>query len=484
MQLPGLLSKYRLLLLLLFLVLLRLPSINRPVSKHHEFNTAVILINTESWDQAEGGKAFNYTPLLNYQGSSNHPLEKGAHLDAKGNHVYLSFGAGWYVLPWFVFKSFSLSFTPLNLRILSIIAGLLTVLLLYRLIWVATADKRIAFSSTAIFSLLPAPLWYCGIGYVTTAIMLPFVIGMLLAWQKIEKSRDIRKTLPIAQLIGCGLITCYFDWSGVFLLASFGLWSLLNSFKNRNFLIVAILSFIAAISGVLLVLWQFASYLGWEQVLSYWKSRFTDRSSGNGEMPFFTMVLYIGKNIITGFLPLAIVIYFGFKKSTYKTIHLKASWTFWALAAALFYNLLFFNWSALHEFAWMLPGMLLVIFLAVNFFKRLPAKALKGITSATILFSLVIYYIINLPGEKSISGDRYDSRQKTAEIIRSKVNDSIPVFINTNADKILEYYCKRTFTSAGNLREAFKVAGEFGIKHSAFLTVEDGRLKKITFINR
>jgi hypothetical protein len=484
MNLPGFLSKHRLLLLLVLLVALRLPSINRPVSKHHEFNTAVILINAESWEQAGGGKLFHYTPLLNYQGSSNHPLEKGAHIDAKGNHVYLSFGAGWYVLPYSLFKFFGIAFTPLNLRILSILAGLITVLLLYRLIWVATADKKIAFAASAIFSLLPAPLWFCGIGYVTVAIMLPFVLGILLAWQNMETSREARNPFSNIALFVCGIVTCYFDWSGVFLLASVCLWSLLYSSRQKSFLIVAFLAALAAASGVLLVLWQFAGYLGWDQVLSYWKNRFTDRSSGNGEMPFFTMVLYIGKNIITGFLPLVIVIYFGFKKSSYKTIHLKASWTFWALAASLFYNLLFFNWSALHEFAWMLPGMLLVIFLAVNFFKRLPAKALKRITSATVLVSLAMYFVINLPGEKSITGELYDSKKITASIIRKTINDSVPVFINTNADKVLEFYSKRTFTSVESLREAFKVAGEYGIKNSAFLTMEDGRLKKITFINR
>ena len=48
-------------------LLVRLPNFNRPVSKHYEFNTAVILINIISWRQAGGGNHFYYTPVMNFQ---------------------------------------------------------------------------------------------------------------------------------------------------------------------------------------------------------------------------------------------------------------------------------------------------------------------------------------------------------------------------------------------------------------------------------
>ena len=67
-------------LLILFFVLsvvIRLPHLDRPLSKHHEFNPAVILMGLESWKEAGGPEKFNYIPLLTYQNAADTLLEKG-----------------------------------------------------------------------------------------------------------------------------------------------------------------------------------------------------------------------------------------------------------------------------------------------------------------------------------------------------------------------------------------------------------------------
>jgi hypothetical protein len=66
--------------LLLLLVVLRIPTLDRPLSKHHDFNNAVVLINAVSWQQAGGGNKFCFTPVMNFQGQSNKLLEKGYHI--------------------------------------------------------------------------------------------------------------------------------------------------------------------------------------------------------------------------------------------------------------------------------------------------------------------------------------------------------------------------------------------------------------------
>src|SRR5687767_9329605 len=93
-----------LIVLLLFMVsvLLRLPNLNRPLSKHHEYNTAVILVNIESWRQAGGGNLFHYIPLLNFQNPGDKRPENLPNIDSKGNMLYLSFAPGWYVIPYFI----------------------------------------------------------------------------------------------------------------------------------------------------------------------------------------------------------------------------------------------------------------------------------------------------------------------------------------------------------------------------------------------
>ena len=474
-----LLTDKRLWMLLAALIVLRLPSLNRPVSKHHEFNTAVILISAESWEQAGGGKQFWYTPLLNYQGSSNRVLEKGWHIDNKGNHVYLSFGAGWYVLPYFLFKTIHIPFTPLSLQLLNIFIGLVTVLLLYVLLLKSTVNKNIAFAGTALFACLPAPLWYCGIAYVTTAIMLPIVIAILFVWHTLEKTVDNINFKYLESLFLLGIALCYFDWIAVFLLASMALWAMVSAKHDRSYLWVAIIAVLSVAAGILLVLTQFASYLGWEQVLHYWKARFSDRSTDTSEYSAVTMLLLILKNLSTAYLPMFLMLPLVWNKKVFVKENKYPIWPLWALASVIPYNGIFFNWSAGHEFAWMAFGLFATIAISIYFFPVLTWPRLKKILIAAVVFSLVQYYLINLPGPVNLKGDRYDEQKKLGEWIHNNIDASTPVFINLNNDKIVEYYSKRTFNSAQSPTEAEAIAAQYHVDKAIWILVENGRVKKV-----
>ncbi|MBL4862252.1 MAG: hypothetical protein JKY09_04435, partial [Crocinitomicaceae bacterium] len=43
-------------------VVVRIPNLNRPLSKHHDFVTAISLRVLQVWD-AEGGSTFGYSPV-------------------------------------------------------------------------------------------------------------------------------------------------------------------------------------------------------------------------------------------------------------------------------------------------------------------------------------------------------------------------------------------------------------------------------------
>ena len=85
-----------LVLLLIFSasVAMRITNMDRPLSKHHEFVTAVSLRVLQVWDQ-EGGVAFNFVPAMNYKGDANkfinnHASASDGMMDAKGNYYYVS----------------------------------------------------------------------------------------------------------------------------------------------------------------------------------------------------------------------------------------------------------------------------------------------------------------------------------------------------------------------------------------------------------
>lgn len=478
-----LLKKYRLFLLMLLLVLLRLPSINRPVSKHHEFNTAVILINAESWQQAGGPEQFSYTPLLNYQGSSNRVLEKGNHIDAKGNHVYLSFGPGWYLIPWFVFNAFDLSFTPLNLRLLSIVIGLITVLLLQRLILQVTADKDAAFAGTVLFAFLPAPLWYCGIGYVTTAVMLPLVIAVLMLWHQFEKSESNISLFRLIALLFLSVCLGYCDWISVFLFGMMTAWAVIKSFKSPAYLWVAVFSFIAVVYPVMLVLWQFSDYLGWQQVAGYWRSRFAERSSAVEGGSIGGMLRSLVINFSSGFLPLAIMLFAYIKNRRQIVSKSKLTWPVWCMAVIIFYNGVFFNWSCIHQFAWMAFGLFAAVFFGVYLLPFLPLKQVNRLVPAVAVVSIIMYFIINPPGPRSFSGEPYNRQRLAGVWISRHVDRNLPIFMFGETDKVIEYYSKRSFTMVPSLQAAQAAAASYGIGQAMYLEIDRGQIKKATLLN-
>lgn len=130
-------SKTYLLLIGLFLisVLVRFPHLDRPLSKHHEFCTAVVLIPLENW--AENGAAtYHYSPSVSYEGTANHHIENltAYPVEADGRFYYLSHPPFAYLLPYFCFKILGVHPTPLALQIFNLLFHLLSCLLLFQIV--------------------------------------------------------------------------------------------------------------------------------------------------------------------------------------------------------------------------------------------------------------------------------------------------------------------------------------------------------------
>ncbi|MBL6875556.1 MAG: hypothetical protein ISR01_02090, partial [Chitinophagales bacterium] len=58
-------------------VLVRIPNINRPLSKHHEFVTAVSLRVLDIWS-TEGAMKYGFNPVMNYPGEANKNINNWA----------------------------------------------------------------------------------------------------------------------------------------------------------------------------------------------------------------------------------------------------------------------------------------------------------------------------------------------------------------------------------------------------------------------
>ncbi|GAO43612.1 hypothetical protein [Flavihumibacter petaseus] len=476
---PGLLRNYYLLCILAAMVVLRLPSLNRPVSKHHEFNTAVVLINAESWKQAGGGSQFSFTPLMNYQGDANKKFEEGPYIDAAHNHVYLSFGAGWYVLPYAIFTLLKLPFTPIWLQLLNIAISLFTIAMLYLLIRETVGNKPVALVSCTLFGLLPAILWYGGNGYVNTSIMLPMVIAFFYTWFQMEKGPANVGYISLSALFFIGIILCYFDWLGVFLLGFLAVWSLFRLRIDKRYGLVLSVSILALLCGIMIPLAQFAHYLGWHQVLQYWQSRFVERSAG--DIPLTGMVSMVAKNLVSGYpvllllLPAALL---AIVKNGVVT-----TWPIWALSAVLFYNLVFFNWSAVHEFAWLGFALAATVLVATYLLPRLGRLQLRWLLFLCIPVSAAIYFFINRPGAFSWKGESYNAEMTAGAWIKKHIPSDVAIFSDVQISPAVSYYSKRSFTSGLSMEAAKETMIRYNLTDAVWLNTAEEPWKAV-FLHR
>ena len=460
------LSTHRLfLLLLLVLIALRLPHINRPLSKHHDFNNAVILINAVSWSQAGGAANVGYTPLMNFQGKSNRVLEIGPHIDANGNHVYLSFGAGWYVLPYFVFHFLQITPTPLALEILNIFIGLFTISLLYVLLRQWLANEKQTIQAVALFALLPAPLWYMGHSYVTTGIMLPLVLCVLLLWRKAASTSNALTASFHLQLFVAIVMLMYFDWVAAFLAAGMGVWGLASKKRNNSYVGLFFTAGISAAVGIGLIFYQFAQYLSWQQVVDYWSSRSAYRTIANQDEGWLTMIRHCITHIGSGYNGIVfLLIYISIKQKSIRWLHIPNHWLSWAMIAVLIYNLVLFHWSASHEFAWMAFALVFTMWLFVHKYEWIITVS-KTVFFLIVAQGLLQYFLINLPGEKGITGTAYNDQQMKAKKISASIPANATVFVNMQNPKIIEWYSQRTFNYVPTKDAAIRIADSLHLKH-------------------
>src|ERR1043165_5917393 len=114
---------------------LRLPQLNRPLSKHHEFCTAISLRIMQIWYD-NGIAKYGYNPVMTF----NNPADKfinnsanasGKMIDKEGNYYYVSHPPFAYYFPFALFKLVHIRPDVLPLQILNLIFHFISGLFVY-----------------------------------------------------------------------------------------------------------------------------------------------------------------------------------------------------------------------------------------------------------------------------------------------------------------------------------------------------------------
>ncbi len=479
-----------LLLLFILSVFIRLPNLNRPVSKHYEFNTAVVMINIISWRQAGGGDQLHYIPVINFQHAGDKFPPNNLNIDKEGNTVYLSYGPGMFVLPYFFFQWLKLPAIPIYLEILNLILHLICIVLFFylseQLIPPKETGRYLIITAGCSFMILsPGMLWFLGNGYVNTGIMLPFVIGVFLLILPMLKDPSAITTwrlIPLAILI---VILIYIDWYILILCFFTGIAAILKYRSNKKYGWLILVIVLSVCLGIALVFFQFASHMGKDAVINFWFHRFSERGLNLAGSTFLKKIYYLFAYFPVSYLPLIILMLISFIHNWHKKILPK--WSDLEIlflrilsVSLLFYNLLLFEWSTDHEFA-ILPWSILLSFIAARLIGSFTQKMAFGMMGLFLILSVAQYYYINRPGPIARDGLTYDSFKKLGESL-SQIPPDYTICINIEQNPMVEYYAGRNILRAPDSLSAKTLLSELGIQKAVWISQKNYQLEHIHII--
>ena len=490
-----------LLILLLFLVsiVVRLPNLNRPLSKHHEFNAALILIPMDIWEQKSAREHF-FGPIMNFQnegdrGINNITVEG---LEKNGDFYYLSFPSATYALPYLFFKLFAVSPSPLALQIFNMFTHFMCIILLFQVILFITSSQlpkqKIiipAVIASSIFLFSPTPLWFFGNGYTHHTLVIVFILWSILYALKSFHTQEPVSTIRLIKLFISLTLSILTAWSGYLLALILCCISIKRWYDQKQFQPVILVSIAAVTLGSIITYWQYSSIVGASTFIGYLADRFSVRSGSEAGIGSSMVQLFIalGKWYIVGYLPILIFL-------TYQLLNLKfiryhfggreKSFLSISIILVFSHHFLLPEFTAEHNYSVLIDGILISgivgIFLTrmINKGKRIKLTNLG--LFLVFLSSISQYYYINRIGDYGQNGDRYDFMQKIGNSIQENSSNEEVVLVMNLTDKPapqVMYYAKRNFHHVDDRTHAYEIMHESNAKPGKLFIIDNQEVKEI-----
>lgn len=493
-------SKWLLLSLFIISVIVRLPNLDRPLSKHHEFNAALVLIPIDNWNQSSP-LDFNYGPVMSYQNENDLYINNITidFTEKNGSYYYLSFPVLTYLIPYLAFQ-IGLPATPLGLQILNMILHLVCAYLLFKTVSFITKESlssekstTVALLTSAIYIFSPTPLWFHGNGYTHHTLVILFLLYSIYVTLKIFYSQTKPTLSHLIQLFIALSLAMLTAWIGFLLSAVICVLVLLKIKKNKKILLVFAVSFIAAIGSFSFTIWHYSSIVGYDNLIIYFDNRFFTRTTfDDNDSGFFQTVYSISKWYVIGYLPILLFVIYQFISR--KTFRLKISnrerTFFWiTISLAFSHHILLGNFTAAHNYSVLVDGIFISVLGGILFNEFLSSLASfrTKFIGVLLLFTMCIgqYYFINRPGETSQNGDSYSNYQDIGDYMRiNSTKDDVLFTIGLDekpAPQVI-YYAKRNFYQLNDLKEVQKIINEKSIKRAKVFTIKNMKVQKLESI--
>lgn len=486
-------------LLVVFLctVFLRLPDINRPLSKHHEFTTSFVLRIQQIWWQ-RGALTFHCNPVMNYSGAANKFINNQtfSDFDADGNSYYISYPAGAYLFPYLIFKLFNIYPDVLPLQIYNMMLQFIAGLLFFLLLKLLFPDKE---NSTFIFVLGTIVFWTsaCCLWFFSNVYMvdMPAAVFMLATVYFLLKWINTKQKVFLIFLLGANAMMNYTEYLGITFSVCAAAYLFIERKKIKRWFTTIAVLFFSAVIPLTIMVWQYSMIKGWNYYKWFFQQRYQYRSGYDQPGNVWEKVFHIfnewkiiGGNYIIGFLPLLlailILIFLTRKSNQRQRKEFVVQISFLFLFPVLLHHTVFLNASLYDFFVVKTAPFLAIVFVWLILKTTWQPKFILSIALAICLSSIMMYYFINRPGKISQSGEPYASFQVKGKFIADHAENNEVIFLQKIADDPqLVFYAQRNLRTIETEDEAVDFLKKHHQQNGIIFCCADGNALSIKRIH-
>ncbi|MCB9171117.1 MAG: hypothetical protein H6594_12290 [Flavobacteriales bacterium] len=462
-------------------VAVRLPQLGRPLSKNHEFCTALVLVVHRVWN-ADGLLDHQGCPAVTFPDPGDQGVI-GLHYDLTqrdGCYYYMSHLPMAYWVPYLAFRLAHVLPDVLPLEVFNLLLHAAAAFLLFGFVRVVlhdTGDPRartVGLLSAVLYLFMPAPLWYHGNVYMSDmAVQLPW------AWALFTFSRLMRDERPVRRrmthfLVAMAVLAAT-EWLAVFVMVTFGAVMLQRSRAEHE--AAWSRSAIAQAMVVVLVMFAclalYASVVGAEHLMTYYMHRFNERGllAGTSDIPLSRGSRAMMTNLMTAWWPaliLLVIALMGMKRAS--------GWSgpkriaILTLPPALIHLFVFMRYDV-HEFALLKLGFFicpLAAWATVQTAQQWQMRSAVPVMCCAFL-GAAYYTWVNRPGDGTATGSPYALQRTVGRFIaREAGSDEVVLLEGLNADPQVQFYAERSMRTVADSSAATQVLEELGM-HKGFL---------------
>ena len=501
------------LLLLVFAlsVVARLPNIDRPLSKHHEFVTTISLRVLQIWD-AEGGSKYGFTPVMNYPGKANkyinnHASTTGTMRDSEGNYYYVSHPPFGYMLPYFFHKILHIKPTNLSLQIFHLVVNFVSAFFIYLIVCLLGQQKpfnKIYISGLVgfvVYLFNPGVLWFQANTYMSDMMVhLFFILGVYTVLKLLMRKRFFSPKYLVYFALFLFLMI-YTSWLGLFFAFTVFLYSLIKLRNEKVFLPLIFITIGTTFFALWVIVKQYSAIAGTDAFIIQMLDRVSERSSagGQGFFGFFFIKLKQIKVVLVtyvlSYLPIFLLLLtFGwlvFTKSRLRIVFTKNGYRFlwFSTLPVLLLHFTLLNYSA-HHFVSLYGSLFLAVLIAILYDKLrkanvLPRLVLNAGVVIVVAMSLSIYYYINRPGNYSWKGHYYAEGKEIGEFVKANASADEVVFYSGKValDPQIIVYAQRNILRIKNEEEAIFFLTERNLDKAIWIHADNEKADIVKRIN-